>query len=140
MRVQSKIKFQFLLILGIALISFHMQGYTQTSPDGYLVTGKVNVPSGEKAIGASILVKGTTTGTVTDTSGFFSLKVPSRESILVISHYSTSKSTEVSLQGSSKLVVLLPSDVKDLAKELDNRHSFPMAEKVQEKPKPKVEK
>jgi hypothetical protein len=130
----NKFQLSFLLVLGISLMGFHQPGFTQTNTDGFLVTGKVNNPQGEKAVGASILVKGTTIGTATDTLGFFTLKVPSKESILVISHFSTSKSTEVSLQGSSKLVVLLPSDVKELAEQPDNRHTYPIVEKVQEKP------
>lgn len=41
------------------------------------VTGKVIGEDGEPVIGASIIVKGTTVGTVTDFDGNFTLDVPS---------------------------------------------------------------
>ena len=50
------------------------------------VTGTVADETGEVLIGANILVKGTTVGTVTDLDGKFSLQVPSDNSILVISY------------------------------------------------------
>ena len=103
-----------LICVGILFIGFHQDGFSQENPQGFLVTGKVNNSQGEKAAGAVILIKGTTTGTVTNIDGFFSIKVPSKESILVISHFSTSKSTEVSLSGDVKVVVLLDDDSKDL--------------------------
>lgn len=122
-------KFLFIVLVGILFIGFQPIGYSQESQQGFLVTGKVNNPQGEKAVGAVILVKGTTTGTVTDTTGFFTLKVPSKESILVISHFSTSKSAEVVLNGSPKVVVRLGSDSKlQSSKEVFDR--------VEEKPRP----
>ncbi len=50
------------------------------------VTGTVTDESGEALIGASILVKGTTSGTVTDLDGKYSLSVPEASSILVFSY------------------------------------------------------
>lgn len=50
------------------------------------VTGKVVGEDGEPVIGASIIVKGTTVGTVTDFDGNFTLDVPSDGKQLVISY------------------------------------------------------
>ncbi|HSF53871.1 MAG TPA: carboxypeptidase-like regulatory domain-containing protein, partial [Algoriphagus sp.] len=100
-------KFLIVILFGITFFGFQRIGYSQESSTEFLVTGKVNDPQGKKAIGAAILVKGTTIGTTTDTTGFFILKVPSDQAVLVISHYSTSKSMEVPLNGSKKIVVRL---------------------------------
>jgi hypothetical protein len=59
------------------------------------ITGTVkDARSGETVIGASISVKGTTNGTVTDLNGKFELDVPSLPQTLVIS-YLGYKSTEI---------------------------------------------
>ncbi len=94
-----------LFILLVAILGFQVEAISQDTSGGFLVEGRVNNAQGEKAAGAVILVKGTTTGTVTDTMGSFALKVPSEESILVISHYSSPSSIEVALKGSKKVVV-----------------------------------
>jgi len=50
------------------------------------VTGVITDDSGEPLIGASILVKGTPTGTVTDIDGSYSLTVPEGSNTLVVSY------------------------------------------------------
>lgn len=50
------------------------------------VSGTVRDEVNEPVIGASVAVKGTTTGTMTDTNGTFRLNVPSTSSTLVISY------------------------------------------------------
>lgn len=50
------------------------------------VTGKVADEEGEALIGVSILVKGTSTGTVTDIEGSYSLSVPDESNVLVFSY------------------------------------------------------
>lgn len=50
------------------------------------VSGTVVDATGEPLIGASILVKGTTTGAVTDIDGSFSLSVPEDGDVLVVSY------------------------------------------------------
>lgn len=52
------------------------------------VQGLVVDPSGEPIIGASVVVKGTTNGTITDFDGKFSLSnVPEKGTILCYSYY-----------------------------------------------------
>jgi len=50
------------------------------------ITGSVVDENGEPVIGASILVKGTTMGTVTDIDGNFTLTVPPDGKTLVVSY------------------------------------------------------
>ena len=75
------------------------------------VTGKVIGEDGEPVIGASIIVKGTTVGTVTDFDGNFTLDVPSDGKQLVIS-YIGMKSKEVVV--SPNVNVTLMSDTQNL--------------------------
>ena len=75
------------------------------------VTGKVIGEDGEPVIGASIIVKGTSVGTVTDFDGNFILDVPHDGKQLVIS-YIGMQSQEVGV--SSKVNVRLMSDTQDL--------------------------
>ena len=75
------------------------------------VTGKVIGEDGEPVIGASIIVKGTTVGTVTDFDGNFELEVPANGKQLVIS-YIGMKSKEVVV--SSNVNVTLMSDTQNL--------------------------
>ncbi len=72
----------------------------QTTP----VSGVVVDDSGEPIIGASIIVKGTTTGTVTDVDGKFSLNVPTSNKTLVVS-YIGMNSKEVSATSNMKITL-----------------------------------
>lgn len=61
---------------------FSFYSFSQTT---FKVTGKVADDAGKPVSGASVLVKGTTTGTITGTDGAFALNAPSGKSVLVIS-------------------------------------------------------
>ncbi len=50
------------------------------------VTGMVKDDQGLPLIGATVLVKGTSTGAVTDINGNFSVKVPDDNAMLVVSY------------------------------------------------------
>lgn len=99
----------FLLLLGMLFFVVDKEGYSLIAAEGLEVEGRVNQNNGEKAIGAVITLKGTTTGTVTNTDGQFWIKVPSKNSILVVSHFSTEKTVELAVDGKSKHVVRLPA-------------------------------
>lgn len=75
------------------------------------VTGKVIGEDGEPVIGAAIIVKGTTVGTVTDFDGNFSLNVPAEGKHLVISFIGM-KSQEVAVK--PQVSVKLMADTQDL--------------------------
>ncbi len=68
------------LLLVMALI-LNIEVYAQTTVNGLVIDS-----NREPVIGASVLVKGTTTGAATDFDGRFTLKVPDENSILVISY------------------------------------------------------
>ena len=74
------------------------------------VTGTViAAEDNEPVIGASIVVKGTQTGTTTDIDGKFSLRVPDNAKTLQIS-YIGMRTQEVSLKGKSNFSITLESD------------------------------
>jgi TonB-linked SusC/RagA family outer membrane protein len=77
------------------------------------ITGVVKDAQGETIIAASVVVKGTTIGTVTDIDGVFRVEVPASAKILVVS-YVGMQTQEVAITGASLNVVL-----KDDAKMLD---------------------
>ena len=74
------------------------------------VTGSViSAEDREPVIGASIVVKGTQTGTTTDIDGQFSLRVPDNAKTLVIS-YIGMRTQEVPLKGKTNFAIVLESD------------------------------
>lgn len=77
------------------------------------VSGKVTSDDGEALPGVSVVVKGTTQGTVTGVDGDFSLQVPDANSILVFSFIGFS-SKEVAVNGATNLNVTLSEDAAAL--------------------------
>ncbi|MCD8176031.1 MAG: TonB-dependent receptor [Tannerellaceae bacterium] len=73
------------------------------------VTGIVFDNFGEPLIGASIVVKGTTTGTITGLDGDFSIDVPDVQTVLIIS-YIGYKSQEISVGNQQHLTITLQTD------------------------------
>ncbi len=75
------------------------------------VTGTIKDTTGELIIGASVLVKGTTNGTITDVDGHFLLdEVPNNASLVV--SYVGYATQEVSLNGKRNLSIVLSEDSK----------------------------
>lgn len=70
------------------------------------ITGSVTDESGEPLIGASVLVKGTTVGTITDIDGQFSLAVPAGSDYLEVS-FTGFETQEVAIDGRSSVPVVL---------------------------------
>ncbi len=77
------------------------------------VTGTVTAPEEGALPGVNVLLKGSTTGTVTDIEGKYTLAVPQGDDILVFSSigYVTQ---EVSIDGRTSIDVSLSTDVKSL--------------------------
>ena len=75
-----------------------------------IITGSVIDESGEALIGVSVLVKGTTLGTVTDLDGNFTLEVPTG-AILVVS-YVGYKTQEIKVGEQQKLAITVEADNK----------------------------
>ncbi len=78
------------------------------------ITGKVTDQNGEVLIGASILAKGSTSGTVTDVDGTYSLSVPAGISTVVVS-YTGFKTRELELGTSNVIDVSLDEALEELS-------------------------
>lgn len=77
------------------------------------ITGTVKGEDGEPLIGATVMVKGTGTGTITDLDGNFSLDVSEGEDVLVIS-YTGYQAQEVNIGGRTTLDIVLSSSISQL--------------------------
>ena len=84
------------------------EGKSADTTDKKKLSGIVRDESGEPIIGASVLVKGTKVGTVTDAEGEFSLDVPA-SGMLVIS-YMGFATREVPIKNNSNLKITLNED------------------------------
>ena len=95
-----------MLFIMALLFSCHLLAQ-QTAISGVVLDASDNSP----LIGASVLVKGTTTGTVTDFDGVFKLNVPNDKSTIVISCIGY-KTQDVSVAGKKSIRVLLKEDAE----------------------------
>ncbi len=77
------------------------------------ITGTVSDSNGEPLIGASILVQNTTSGTVTDIEGAFSLVVPDSGEKLIVSYTGFTTQT-VTLQAASEYDIVLDENAAQL--------------------------
>ena len=102
-KANGKNRFLSLLLILMALISVNVYAQDQK------VTGTV-IADADKLpiIGANILVKGTTTGTITDVDGNFSLEAP-KNATLVIS-YIGCETQEIKVSGSTKALNIVLKD------------------------------
>ena len=74
-----------------------------------LVRGKVIDDTGLEVIGASVLIKGTTQGTITDMDGMFSLSVPDKNAVLQVS-YIGYQTLEVKVDITKPMSIVLKED------------------------------
>ena len=84
----------------------------QTTSDTKKITGTIKDENGEPIIGANVSVKGTTTGTITDINGHFSLEASASSSILV--SYIGYKPIEVKVGNTAQLNISLKEDSQAL--------------------------
>ena len=84
--------------------------------NGVTVTGSVTDNAAEPLIGASVVVKGNTSlGTVTDFDGNFQLKVPSEQSVLVISYVGmTTKEIKIGKQRNFKVTLMDDTQLEEV--------------------------
>ena len=102
-------RFKYLgMLLALSFLLIGQSVYAQTKE----VKGIVKDPTGETVIGASVLEKGTTNGTITDFDGNFVLTVADN-AMLQIS-YIGYQTQEVSVQGKNTLIVTLKEDTEVL--------------------------
>ena len=78
------------------------------------VTGKVTAADGSAVPGASVLVKGTSTGAATDADGKYSLNVGNASTAVLSVSYIGYKTVEVAVQGRSEVNITLEEDATTL--------------------------
>ncbi len=89
-----------ILLVTLFLTTF-IFGYAQRT-----ITGVVNDQSGQPMVGASVVVKGTTKGVITDIDGKYSLEVPANATSLVVS-FTGSVTQEITLGAENVVDILL---------------------------------
>ena len=104
-------KFTYLLLICLNLI-LGAQWTTAQAQQRIQVSGTVSDPSGEPVIGASVVQKGTTNGTITDLDGKFSLSVASGTTLQV--SYIGYVSQDVKAISGKPLTITLNEDTKTL--------------------------
>ncbi len=81
--------------------------------EGKTITGVVTDSKGETIPGVSVFIKGTTTGTITDLSGHYSLKVPNDVKTLVFSFIGM-QTQELPIEDIDTINVIMKSEFLDL--------------------------
>ena len=84
--------------------------YAQTTVSGNVTSGT----DGSAVPGVNILVKGTNTGTISDSEGNYRLDVPSADGVLVFSFVGF-VTQEIPINGQTTLDVVLPADATELS-------------------------
>ncbi|MCB9049810.1 MAG: TonB-dependent receptor [Lewinellaceae bacterium] len=96
------------------LLGFSAHANTLSGPVAFRVSGTVtSVTDGLPLVGASVLIKGTSTGTITDIDGGYELDVPDPNDTLVFS-YVGYVNQEVPVDGRSTINVALREDATQL--------------------------
>lgn len=123
--MKKKVLFRLIFLLGFLVMGSH---YVFPQAEDLIITGKINDADGENAVGAVVLLKGTTSKTVTDEEGYFSMKVPAKEVTLVVTHFSSSQDWEFSFEAGRKHIIRLGKDSLAVPKQVFDR--------VEENPRP----
>lgn len=92
------------LIVGLLCICSTAATFAQTAT----VSGVVKDDTGEPVIGAGVLVKGTTLGTITDIDGHFSFRVDDLNGVLVVSFVGM-ETQEIPMKGKGTFDIVLKS-------------------------------
>ncbi|GAB4492930.1 MAG: TonB-dependent receptor [Saprospiraceae bacterium] len=103
-------------VRGLLLLFILMLGAVSLSAQERTVRGKVTDANGEGIAGATIVQKGTATGTVADVEGNFTLTVTGADPVLVIS--STGYEKQEVAVGSQSVINVLLADSAELLSEL----------------------
>ncbi len=96
------------------LLLFAMIAVVQLTAQIRKITGNVTNAAGAPVVNASVIVKGTTTGTTTDETGAFTLNVPTKGKTLVISSINYANA-EVAISGDNISVTLQPGTTTSLS-------------------------
>ena len=93
------------LLVVLVVMGFSISAFSQTSVSGKVLEKDTEIP----LLGASVLVKGTTTGTTTDFDGNYSLSEVGNDAVLEFS-YIGFKTLEIPVSGQSTINVALEED------------------------------
>jgi len=96
-------------LIFIGLICFSATLFAQMR-----VAGTVKDAAGEPLIGASLTVKGTTTGTITDVDGSFSLEIPGKSANVEVSYTGYRSKTVQITADNTAMAIVLEDDVARL--------------------------
>ena len=105
-----------ILLAPNAAASVHSQGATNetgVSQQGIVVTGVVFDESGEPMPGVTVVVRGTTNGTITDIDGNYSINIPNGDAVLGFSFIGY-KTSEVAARGQSTINVTLIESTQEM--------------------------
>ena len=102
-------KIYYALASKLMLLFIFSLGVSQSAVAQRTIEGKVFDTAGEALIGASVLVKGTTIGTITDLDGSFSLNLPDNQNMIMIS-YTGYSDLEVDMTGKSNYMATMSED------------------------------
>jgi len=97
-----------LLVVILFLLSIQTIHAQDTGPR--TVSGSVRDLQGEAMIGVSVVVKGTTIGTITDVSGFYQIEVPGGDQILSFSYIGMS-AREIELGNQTVIDLVMEPDM-----------------------------
>jgi hypothetical protein len=105
---------------GIVLLSVFIIAKSNT-PDNlatdkkFVISGYIKDSNGEELIGATVYIKGTNIGTVTNQYGFYSISLPEGEYIINFSFVGyTNYETKINLNANKKLNVFLNENINQL--------------------------
>src|SRR5690606_5808474 len=97
-----------LRFMAIMLFAVPLAGFAQYNP----VTGTVTIANGETLPGVNVVLKGSSTGTITDAEGRYSLQAPA-DGTLVFSFIGY-RMQEVPIDGRSTIDVVMEEDITTL--------------------------
>lgn len=115
----KRLKFLFMLSLFVCVSTHTMAGYDgyennrNLQDKGKIVSGKITGVSGRPLVGATVVVAGTTIGTITDINGNYSIMVPSENNILIFSFVGYAKE-EIPVAGKSTISLHMKENVSEL--------------------------
>ncbi len=96
----------------IVLLLF-IAGTLQIFAQKHIITGKVTAENGDPLPGATVLLKGTTIGTVTDVDGNYTLELEQSEGVIVFSFVGY-ETKEVEIEGQNTINMVLAPEVLGL--------------------------
>lgn len=99
--------FRFYILLIMAAFSITALGQQEMT-----VRGRVTDTQGEPLPGVNIVVKGTTTGTITDVDGNYELNVPDPSNAVLVFKFVGFADSEIPIKGQSRIDVVMKEDVR----------------------------